>query len=64
MAKEIEVEKEFGFLAQKFQESFSTEQIYQWAKKSEFMKRKTKLKPEYFLFLCSLLGDLSSLYKM
>ncbi len=37
--------------------TFSIEQLEYWAVETGFMKRKTKLKPEHFLLLCSCLGE-------
>lgn len=55
--RDLGVEKEFLLLARELKTCFSTEQIQEWAKETHFMKRKAKLKPEYFLLLCSLLGE-------
>lgn len=58
MVQHVEnIEQEFQLLALELQRYLSIEQIHQWARETEFMKRKTKVKPEDFLLLCSFLGE-------
>ncbi|MFC4025274.1 hypothetical protein ACFOUV_15870 [Oceanobacillus longus] len=57
MATYLDREKEFELLADELQNRFSTEQIQLRDQETDIMKRKTKLKPEYFLLLCSFLSD-------
>ncbi|GGA93296.1 IS4 family transposase [Ornithinibacillus halotolerans] len=57
MNKEIKIDNEIQLLAQELERKFSKQQISQWAIDTGFMKRKAKVKPMYFLLLCTLLGE-------
>lgn len=50
-------DKELQIILQELQRNFSSKQILKWAKETGFTKRKSKLKPDYFLLLCSFLGE-------
>jgi len=50
-------DKELQLLFKEVLRTFSIEQLEYWAVETGFMKRKTKLKPEHFLLLCSCLGE-------
>ena len=51
------LDKELYILFEELQSNFMKKQIEEWAKETGFMKRKTKLKPEYFFLLCSYFGE-------
>ncbi|RKQ29335.1 hypothetical protein [Oceanobacillus halophilus] len=53
----MQLDKEFQILFKELQSNFTRKQIEEWAQETGFMKRKTKLKPEYFFLLCSCLGE-------
>jgi len=53
----LNLDKEFQVLFQEIQLSITNDQINQTAKETGFVKRNTKLKPEYFLLLSSFLGE-------
>lgn len=53
----IIADQELHLLFQELKRVFSKTYIEEKAVETGFMKRKTKLKPEYFLLLCSCLGD-------
>lgn len=55
--KTVQLENELQILFQELQSNFTIGQIEKLAKETGFMKRKTKLKPEYFFLLCSCLGE-------
>lgn len=57
MSTNFNLEKEFELLVQELQNKFSVGQLQQWAMKTKFMKRKTKLRPEHFLLLCASLSE-------
>lgn len=57
MTTQIELEKELELLAKELEGQLSIEQIHKWALETEFMKRKSKLKPEHFLLLCTFLKE-------
>lgn len=54
---QLEIEKELHLTLQELQRIFSNKQIQKWAKETGFLKRKTKLRPEHFLLVCSFLGE-------
>lgn len=56
----LEIEKEFALLSKELNVLFSKEQIIQWAKETKFLQRESKLKPEQFLLLCTIIGENSS----
>ncbi|MBT2218630.1 IS4 family transposase [Virgibacillus dakarensis] len=57
MSTKVNVENEFELFAREMERKLSSEQIRQLAKEVDFMQRSTKLKPEYFCQLCSILGE-------
>lgn len=57
MTEKLKLDKELQVLFQEIQLNFTSKQINKWARETEFVKRNTKLKPEYFLLLSSFLGE-------
>jgi Transposase DDE domain len=51
------LDKDLQLLFQELQHTFTKGQLEEWAVETGFMKRKTKVKPEHFLLLCSCLGE-------
>lgn len=57
MTTQLELGIELQTFAQELKRLFANKQVEEWAKETGFMKRRTKLKPEHFLVLCSFLGE-------
>lgn len=54
---QLDLDKELQLFFQELQHIFTSEQIYECAVETGFVKRKAKLKPDYFLLLCSFLEE-------